>query len=179
MEIDAKVFKYWMACIADRTGRVLTAPTYAEYHRLLSAELTTEQFAEAARLVFRNSEFWPAPRAFIDAIKPDPRLRGAVIFEWIRTHRHFNGTHAYWVAEEIEGEFGAPALAAFRAIGGGERFATMEAHELPHALRDFCDAYVRAVGDAAKPPADWRQLPRTAVNLKTSTALLGSGTGSE
>jgi hypothetical protein len=102
-----------------------------------------------------RTEFWPAPRVFIDAIRPDLRLVGAQVFQWIQGSGHHNGQHAYWVAEEIEREYGAPALVAFRAIGGGERFANLSTSDQGFALKEFCDAYVRAKTDAAKPPAVW------------------------
>lgn len=179
--IDKKDFQYWMGCIADRTNRVLSPPTYNEYYKALSGELTNEQFVEAARLVFRNAEFWPAPKQFIDAIQPDARLVAAQVFQWIQKHGHHNGLHAYWVAEEIEGAYGAVALSAFRAIGGGERFGNLTNADHGYALKEFCDAYMRARGDAAKPPADWRALPKTAIDLerRTSTALLRSGQPTE
>src|SRR4051812_7405554 len=101
--IEREVFQYWMGCIADRTNRVLSPPTYQEYFKALSGELTNDEFVEAARLVFRNAQFWPSPKDFIDAIRPDPRARAAVIFEWIRSDaRHFDGRAHFWVASEIK-----------------------------------------------------------------------------
>lgn len=165
--IERDAFQYWMGCIADRTNRVLAPPTYQEYYKALVGELTNDEFVEAARLVFRNAQFWPSPKDFIDAIKPDARAYAARIFEWIRSDaRHFDGVTHFWIATEIQAEHGAPALAAFRAIGGGERFRSLEAKDLPFALKEFADAYVRASTDAAKPP-DRKALPSSSVGVQT------------
>src|SRR3954470_14256946 len=99
--IEREVFQYWMGCIADRTNRVLSPPTYQEYFKALSGELTNDEFVEAARLVFRNAQFWPAPKEFIEAIRPDPELEAMRAFDWIRFDGvRQDGNIKYWVAEE-------------------------------------------------------------------------------
>lgn len=142
-----------MGCIADRTNRVLAPPTYQEYYKALAGELTNDEFVEAARLVFRNAQFWPSPKDFIDAIRPDPRLEGMQAFDRLRIDMpHRTAGVTYWIAEEIEHTLGLAALVAFRAIGGSERINTMATGDIAFTARDFADAYVRAKTDAAKPP---------------------------
>lgn len=168
--IDKEQFKYWMACIADRTNRTLSEPTYREYYRALSGELDNDQFVEAARLVFRNAEFWPAPRVFIDAIKPDPHLEGQRIFVELQKAGVNSPTGRYWIAGEIEAAYGVAALAAFRAIGGAERLNAMTGHDMGYVHKEFAEAYVRATIDAAKPPPG-----RPRITGGPAPILLGQG----
>lgn len=172
--LNKDLFNYWMGVIGDRTGRVLAEPTYREYYRALSGELDDAQFAEAARVVFRDEKFWPEPAAFISAVKPSPRLEALKAFERIRKMGKYNGVHRSWVAEEIERELGKPALEAFRTIGGGERFETMHADAIAFTAKDFADAYLMAKADAAKPPVDAGTMAR--INTMEARRLpAGSG----
>jgi hypothetical protein len=166
--IEREVFQYWMGCIADRTNRVLSPPTYQEYFKTLSGELTNDEFVEAARLVFRNAEFWPAPKQFIDAIRPDPKLEGMRIFAELHRAGVNSPTGRYWVAGEIEAAYGSAALVAFRAIGGAERLNAMGGSDIAFTARDYAEAFVRAKSDAGKPP-DRKALPSSNVGVTTFT----------
>jgi hypothetical protein len=155
--IDRKRFAYWMGVIGDRCNRALSAETYGEYYRTLAESFDTPTFERAARAVFKTSEFWPSPQAFIDAVRPNLALAAADAFESVRQLAHRTGLHPYWVADEISAKTGVPGLIAFRSIGGGERLAYLEAHDLPFARREFVAAYVAAVNaeDKGQPLLNW------------------------
>ena len=144
-DIDKTTFSYWMGVIADRTGRVLAEPTYREYYRALGEWLDTKQFERAARAVFRQAKFWPAPQEFIDAILPNYEAEALSAFDAISgSIGHPGVAGRYWVASEIEAELGAAALVAFRAVGGADCFRYLNPTSISYIRGDFVRAYVAA-----------------------------------
>lgn len=65
--INRTEFTKRFALLLDRFGRTMSDAGIAEYYAILNAELTTEQFECAAKLVYRHDQFWPTPQRFVDA----------------------------------------------------------------------------------------------------------------
>lgn len=63
-----------LRAIADRVNRKLSARTLAMYYDILHRELSEEEFVAAARIVYRKTEFFPAPAEFTVALYPPETL---------------------------------------------------------------------------------------------------------
>ena len=67
------VFVREMAFLEERFNREHTDQVLARYYDTLSARLTTEEFAAAARYVFDHDSFWPPPARFIELAQGNPK----------------------------------------------------------------------------------------------------------
>lgn len=137
--IDQGQFGLIMASFADRIGRPLATFTARMYYDVLSAELTTEEFLAAARVVFKTHAYntWPAPQQFIAAVKPqnDPALTGAEFFELIVGRND---------PRRVATSLGPIALRAFEIAGGNREFSGVLECDVHFLRRRFVDAFVAA-----------------------------------
>src|SRR5690606_10359412 len=75
--IDRRVFTAEFTLLLDRFGRDPHQLLIARYFGYLNARLTTEEFTAAARKIFEEARYWPAPIDFIEAAKGDPKRLAA------------------------------------------------------------------------------------------------------
>lgn len=106
--LDRTVFLREMAVLAELFNRpALSEVLIGRYFEFLSTRLTTEEFEAAARRIFEEERFWPAPVTFVLAVKGDPKAEGEAAWNAL-------------VAAASRGDAGAvtPAmLAGLRRIG--------------------------------------------------------------
>lgn len=129
--INPTDFTRGFALLQDRWERQLGEPTIAEYHRILTTELTTEEFNAAVQTIFRHDTFWPSPQRFIEAVRGDPKLEA--IKEWDQLLEH--------AAKGILAPLSEPGKAALRSIGGWPRLQNLTEHDQASARRQFLDSY--------------------------------------
>lgn len=73
MPVDRRVFTAEFTLLLERFGREPHQLLIARYFEYLDARLTTEEFQAAARKLFEEARFWPAPVEFLHAAKGDPK----------------------------------------------------------------------------------------------------------
>lgn len=72
--LDKRVFLREMAVLAELYNRpALSEVLIARYYEFLSTRLSTAEFEAAARRVFEEERFWPAPVTFVHLVKGDPK----------------------------------------------------------------------------------------------------------
>ncbi len=151
--IDREVFKQEIALLADRIGRTLAGPTQVEYYRILSAELSTEQFVAAMTLAFRNvtGEFrnWPSPAELVALITPVAAsiLTAAEAFERVLEIAADPRLDRPSKSARIQA-LGASAVRAFRAAGGFRELENVLEAEVRWVRRNFVEAYASSCENA-------------------------------
>ena len=130
--IEREVFTREMALLAERFTRTLSAPVAARYYETLSANLTTLEFAVAARILFDEETFWPAPARFIEAVKPSGEA--AAQDEWEKLLEA--------IRKNTRAELSEAGLYALKNVGGTWRIGqSHEVDQLPFIKREFLEAY--------------------------------------
>lgn len=146
--IKPEIYGAWMAALTDRFNRPLLPGTQQAYYAALSAELTTEEFEQAAGLAFRDETFWPSPRVIIEKVHPPVNVKACAseAFEGIRQAiMDFGGPQ---VASQLAPNLPPAAKRALRAIGGAYAISQASYTELPHLARRFTEVYEAAAADA-------------------------------
>ena len=64
--LDRHVFVKEMTLLHDRFGRTPNEHVIGRYYDTLRDRLSTQEFEQAARFVFDQDSFWPAPARFIE-----------------------------------------------------------------------------------------------------------------
>ena len=64
--LDRHVFVREMTLLHDRFGRTPNEHVIGRYYETLRDRLSTSEFEQAARFVFDQDAFWPAPARFIE-----------------------------------------------------------------------------------------------------------------
>lgn len=77
MPIDRRAFTAEFTLLLERFGREPHQILIARYFEYLNAKLTTEEFTAAARKLFEEARYWPAPIDFLHAAKGDPKRLAA------------------------------------------------------------------------------------------------------
>lgn len=141
MSIDRATFTKGMALLMDRFGRQLGTPTVAAYLEILDDELTTEEFAAAAREVFRRDTFFPSPQRFIDAVRGDPRRAAETAWQAIMRDARAG---RYPPLESLP-----PAVRAALKVAPMREIMSADDYQLSRLKRDFLEEHVRASGGQA------------------------------
>jgi hypothetical protein len=71
--LDRHVFVREMTLLHDRFGRTPNEHVIGRYYDTLRDRLTTAEFEQAARFVFDQDSFWPAPARFIELAQGNAR----------------------------------------------------------------------------------------------------------
>jgi len=71
--IDRAVFTREMTLLHERFGRAVSPQVVSRYYDTLRDRLTTAEFEQAARFVFDQDSFWPAPARFIELAQGNAR----------------------------------------------------------------------------------------------------------
>jgi len=133
VSLDRSVFVREMTLLHERFGRSPNKQVMHRYYETLRDRLTTEQFEHAARVVFDNDQFWPAPMRFVEVIQGDADENAAnawtMVLEYARTGAgvHTSDPHV---------------VAGLRAAGGINTISRTEgAYALDVLRRSFQSAF--------------------------------------
>lgn len=156
--LDETVFVREMTLLHERFGRTPNRQVIARYYDTLSRELDTPSFERAARVIFDEDAFWPAPARFRDAARGgNPKeLAGA---EWERL------VAACREGKTDVGYLTVAGVAGMRAAGGWRAIAYAEGDAKLAALKR---AFVAAWLDANGVAPDGRALPAPPTELVIS-----------
>lgn len=131
MPIDRSVFTREFTLLLERFGKDPHPLMTARYFEWLDARLNTQQFEQAARTIFAEDTYWPAPIRFLHAAKGDPAQLARQ--EWDAL-----------LQAAAKGEL-APlseaGKAALRALGGWARVAYANEGALPSLRKAFLESY--------------------------------------
>ena len=115
--LSRTVFIREMTLLHERFGRTPSEHVIARYYDTLKDRLTTEEFEQAARYVFDQDAFWPAPARFIELAQGNPR--DDADREWVRlVDACGRGDRNVLLSPE--------GAAAMRAVGGWNAIAFCE-----------------------------------------------------
>ena len=133
--LNRRVFTREMTILHKRFGRDPDADVISRYYDTLNSKLTTAEFETAARHVFDNDQFWPAPARFIDLAHGSPETQART--EWSALlQAAAKGERARLTSE---GE------AALMSIGGWHEVAFADTdRKLPRLERAFIRNYEHA-----------------------------------
>jgi hypothetical protein len=151
--IDSEIFAQQMAKLADRIGRALAGPTQREYHRVLSAALTTEQFLAAMTLAFAKwpaaYRTWPSPEEIVAyvAAPSAAALSAAETFERVLELTNDPRRSPVDVRQLVE-QISPAAKRAFNAAGGMRDFRGVLEVDVPWLRKRFVEAYEHAAEHA-------------------------------
>lgn len=131
MPIDRSVFTREFTLLLERFGRDPHPLMTQRYFEYLNAHLDTTQFEVAARAIFAEDAYWPAPIRFLHAAKGDPAQLARQ--EWDRL-----------LEDAAKGQL-APlseaGKAALRALGGWATVAYADQGRLPSLRKAFLESY--------------------------------------
>lgn len=133
--IERDAFAREMGSLADRFGRDVSRDMARRYFAFLSPHMTTEQFVQAASVIYAHDRFWPPPARFLEAVGADPATRASSAWEDVMSLvRNGGGLNP--------GKVDDPALAAaLRAVGGTARLSLAHEDRLTWIRREFVAAY--------------------------------------
>jgi len=134
--LEHAVFVREMTLLHERFGRTVNAQVIARYYDTLSRELSTPEFERAARVIFDEDQFWPAPARFRDAARGgNPKELASAEWERLLTACRNGSTDVAFLS---------PAgLAAMRAAGGWRVIAFAEGEAKQASLkRAFVSAWL-------------------------------------
>lgn len=136
MPLDKRVFLREMAVLAELFNRPqLSDPLVARYYEYLSARMTTTEFEAAAKRIFEEERYWPAPITFLHAVKGDPARKARE--EWDALLEK--------AARNELSELSEAGKKALKALGGWSTVAYADQGRLPSLRRAFLESY----GDAS------------------------------
>jgi hypothetical protein len=116
-DLDRGTFIREMTLLHDRFGRTPNEHVIARYYDTLRDRLSTREFAAAARVIFDQDAFWPAPARFIELAQGNPKDEAER--EWYR----LVGACSRGERTPLLSPEGA---AAMRAVGGWNAVAYCE-----------------------------------------------------
>ena len=131
MPIDRSVFTREFTLLLERFGKDPHALMTARYFEYLDARLDTRQFEAAARTIFAEDQYWPAPIRFLHAAKGDPAQLARQ--EWDRLLED--------AAKGALAELSDGGKRALRALGGWARVAYANEGALPSLRKAFLESY--------------------------------------
>jgi hypothetical protein len=130
--IEPKIYATYMTAIADRLRSPVAEATIALYYTVLSEQLTTEQFEQAARKVFAEYQDFGFPpcSVFFKAIQREeaarlPPVDPELILHQISKLGSYNAASG-WIypsSERIEEKLGESVARAYLAAGATRCFS--------------------------------------------------------
>jgi len=134
--LNRNAFLREMGLLAERFNRTISELVIARYYDTLKDRLTPEEFEQAARFVFDQDSFWPAPARFIELAQGN--TKDDAEREW----RALLDACARGDRNLLLSPEGA---AAMRAVGGWNAIAYCESpHHLEAKHRSFVQHHVGA-----------------------------------
>jgi hypothetical protein len=152
--LNRAVFVREMTLLHDRFGRTPNEHVIGRYYDTLKDRLSTEEFEQAARFVFDQDSFWPAPARFIELAQGN--AKDDADREWVRLLDSCSrGDRNVLLSPE--------GAAAMRAVGGWNSVAYCSGDR---ALEDKRRAFARAFASHREERELLRLLPATAAALE-------------
>lgn len=139
MPIDRTTFTREFTLLLERFGKDPHALMTARYFEYLNARLTTPEFETAARRIFEEDQFWPAPVRFLHAAKGDPQQLARQ--EWDALIER--------AAKSELAELSDNGKRALRALGGWAAVAYADQARLPSLRRAFLESYTSTGAEPA------------------------------
>lgn len=165
-----------LAAVLKMYGKELTEPIQAVYWKAL-ADLTDDEFEQAAAVLIRRETEFPPPALFLDVARPkaDPagEAHRVMLQAWNAGKQTIPGEGCWWSADAIRAEVGEAAYEAFHACGGSSAFRDIdnEFHG-PRIRREFMECYERVVlTDPAKALPSGPERPALTTGEAKRTAL--------
>lgn len=148
--IDRATFVREMTLLHERFGRTPNGQVTARYYDTLSRELNTADFERAARTIFDEDRFWPAPARFRDAAHGgNPKELAGAEFERLVAACRSGNTDVGFLTPR--------GFVAMKAAGGWLTIAYAESDaKLAAAKRAFTSAWLDQVDTAPGLPAPRR-----------------------
>ena len=136
--LDKRTFLRELGMLAERFGRTISEPVMLRYYDTLSRDLTTADFERAARIIFDEDQFWPAPARFRDAARGgNPKELAEA--EWERLV-------AACRSGKTDVDFLTPAgRLGMRNAGGWREVAYADERSLASRKRAFVSAWMDAI----------------------------------
>lgn len=129
--INKTVFTREFTLLLERFARDPHQLMTQRYFEYLDQHLTTPEFEQAARQIFAEDQYWPAPIRFLHAAKGDPQQQARQ--EWDAL-----------IAEATAGKLADltdQGMLALRAIGGWSTVAYANQAALPSLRKAFLESY--------------------------------------
>lgn len=139
--IDRDTFDDAFAMLEDRFKRDHGQETRAMYYRILSDELTTDQFQLAARKLFRSATYFPKPDDFVKAVGGDQEQRALEDWETVQD---------VFLNLADKNDLSPEGRRTIKLLGGWGQVGRTKKSNLPHVREDFMEMY----GTAARMESD-------------------------
>ena len=141
--IDLEVFEQEFSVLLDRFNYPASHPVLRRYYECLSAQLTTEQFVEAAKRVFIEDDFFPSPKRIVEKVKEG--LGETALNEWNALMES--------IARNERCELSASGGFALKSIGGLQTVGFANSHsELPRLRKEFIAVYQQVAAKSVTYP---------------------------
>lgn len=145
--IDEGIFRNEWAVLCERFGKYDGSRVIAKrYFEHLSPRLSTEEFVSAARKLFAESEFFPKPADFVEAVGRGGRALAEA--DWEHAHALMWGDDSAYEKLSEEGK------RAVKLMGGRYRLKSTHVDEAKWRRREFLELheYAGAPEREALPP---------------------------
>jgi hypothetical protein len=131
--LERTAFINEMHALADRFNRKVSDEMVRRYYEDLN-HIPTQDFLLAARTIYRNDTFWPAPARFLEILGMDPASEAEAAWEHALAEAS-NGTGQPWSA------YPPAHAAALRAVGGTATLGRTNQDQLAWKKREFIKAF--------------------------------------
>ena len=114
--IDKHVFFAEIVILMDWFNRSFEEKTIDRLHQRLSQHLTTEQFQEAALIVFDKARFFPTVEEFVEAVKGNPAT--VAIEEWGKCLKAASSANSAYITDiSPAGKFALQKMGDISGLG--------------------------------------------------------------
>jgi hypothetical protein len=144
--IDPQVFEQEIAILMDWFNRDFEPETLKRLHQRLSAQLTTGQFVQAAKIVFDTSRFFPTVEEFVSAVIGDAQTNA--LHEWDLCVKA-----AARNDREIVSRLSAQGQSALHLVGGLYKLGMATEEQLVWIKKEFVGVWKLALTDVKSLPA--------------------------
>ena len=129
--LDKPTFVKELKALGDRFNRTVSNDMVARYYQELQG-MTSSDFMEAVRVIYRNDTFWPSPARFLQAVGLDSETQAQAAWERILKLASTGST---------SGSLTEPERDAIKAVGGLARLGRSDERDLPFKRKEFLLAF--------------------------------------
>jgi len=129
--LDKPTFVKELKALGDRFNRTVSNDMVARYYQEIQ-HMTSSDFMEAVRVIYRNDTFWPSPARFLQAVGLDSETQAQQAWERILKLASTGST---------SGSLTEPERDAIKAVGGLARLGRSDERDLPFKRKEFLLAY--------------------------------------
>lgn len=163
--IDPKEFRAAWVLLCERFNREASDLLMQAYYDDLSSQMDTGMFKRAARIVFREREFFPRPVDFLEAVEPDSEA--AALTQWGLVQSVMAGN------DDAHRQLDPESRRVVQLIGGIGTLRNTELNRVHFVRREFFDLYGKAA-EIARREGVGRIPPSPAAKRITAAAMKGS-----